>query len=589
LAYLVPIVRSGKTAIISTANKALQEQLFYKDIPFVQRSIQQFDAALVKGVGNYVCLDRLEEVRTGILDAAQGQEVRRVVDTIQDPSDTFDGDFETLPVQISSALRSRIGGDSDQCAWSKCQYFGECYIRRMRERAQQAQVIVVNHTLLLLDATTDGAILPGHEVTVVDEAHHLEEEATRAFTRKVSPSQIFTLMTQKLLRSYTPDEVQKDIATCATHLWQQLEQHTNTTKAATILLNKPVQEGLQLAVLLTELATTLQQQPPPYQSEKEEVLYTKLVQRIHHLAEKVHMVFAVEKPEEYVYYLERSAALGRHVPSIEAVAAPLNVAHRLKEKLFDKSTIICTSATLATVGPGRAKGEDKGPNFAYFRQRVGIERERPDVIERILPLTFDYPRHALLYVPRDIPAPVYDDEAAAQKYMLVIARNMYDLVRVSRGRAFLLFSSKKMLDQVYNELAPRLAYPLLRQGDMPRTQLVRRFRAERGAVLFGLKTFWEGVDIAGEALSLVVIDKLPFDPPDDPVHQARVAQMKANGEDWFGGYVLPQAVLRLKQGAGRLLRTNEDYGVMAILDTRLRSKGYGKNVLKDVKHFFRTH
>ncbi|HEY6406005.1 MAG TPA: helicase C-terminal domain-containing protein, partial [Ktedonobacteraceae bacterium] len=208
----------------------------------------------------------------------------------------------------------------------------------------------------------------------------------------------------------------------------------------------------------------------------------------------------------------------------------------------------------------------------------------------------DYESNALLYVPRDLPAPVYG--AGSDDYAKAIAREMYRLVKLSQGRAFLLFSSRRMLDQAYDLMAPHLDYPVLRQGDMPRIELTRQFRQEKGAILFGLKSFWEGVDVAGEALSMVVIDKLPFDPPDDPVHEARIAQMKAAGENWFGIYVLPQAVLRLKQGLGRLLRTRDDRGVMAILDTRIYTKGYGKMVLealpparrtasiKDVERFF---
>jgi Rad3-related DNA helicase len=202
----------------------------------------------------------------------------------------------------------------------------------------------------------------------------------------------------------------------------------------------------------------------------------------------------------------------------------------------------------------------------------------------------------LLYLPRHLPEPVFGPDSLG--YTKAIAKEMYRLVEASRGRAFLLFSSKRMLDEVFEAIAPELPYPVLRQGDMTRIELTRRFRETEGAVLFGLKSFWEGVDIAGEALSLVVIDKLPFDPPDDPVHEARVAQMKARGENWFGIYVLPQAVLRLKQGLGRLLRTREDRGVMAILDTRLYTKGYGRLVInalpparrstniQDVERFF---
>jgi Rad3-related DNA helicase len=209
---------------------------------------------------------------------------------------------------------------------------------------------------------------------------------------------------------------------------------------------------------------------------------------------------------------------------------------------------------------------------------VGLDfKLYPEVLERVLPLSFDYESNALLYVPRDLPEPAYGP--GSDDYMKAIAREMYKLVKLSRGRAFLLFSSKRMLDRAYELMSPHLPFPLLKQGDMTRIELTRRFRDEEGSVLFGLKSFWEGVDIAGDALSLVVIDKLPFDPPDDPVHEARVTQMKAAKENWFGTYVLPQAVLRLKQGIGRLLRTRNDRGVMAILDSRLYTKGYGRQVL----------
>jgi Rad3-related DNA helicase len=312
--------------------------------------------------------------------------------------------------------------------------------------------------------------------------------------------------------------------------------------------------------------------------DKESQLYDKLLKRADKLAEDIRTVFSVAQPDKFVYYVERTESPGKRGSVLQASAAPLDVTAWLKERLFSKCNVICTSATLATVGPNPVRPAEKGPNFAYFRQRVGLDpQERSDVLERILPLTFDYESNALLYLPRDLPAPIFG--TGSEDYMLAIAREMYKLVKVSRGRAFLLFSSKRMLDHAYELMSPHLSYPLLKQGDMPRVELTRRFRQEEGAVLFGLKSFWEGVDIAGDALSLVVIDKLPFDPPDDPVHEARIALMKAKNENWFGTYVLPQAVLRLKQGIGRLLRTREDRGVMAILDTRLHTKGYGRLVL----------
>jgi Rad3-related DNA helicase len=264
--------------------------------------------------------------------------------------------------------------------------------------------------------------------------------------------------------------------------------------------------------------------------------------------------------------------------------------------LFDKWPTVCASATLATVGFKPLKSRDTGPHFSYFKKRVGLDQH--EALERILPVTFDYRHRARLYVPHDIPEPSYGDNQAAQDDMRALALRMYQLVTISRGRAFLLFASKRMLDQVYREISTHIPYPLLRQRDLPRAELVRKFKEARNAVLFGVKTFWEGVDIPGEALSLVVIDRLPFEPPDDPVHEARVASMKARGENWFRDYILPQAVLQLKQGVGRLLRTDDDRGVLAILDTRLHTKGYGKSVLlalppaphltalKDVERFY---
>ncbi|MFL5667527.1 MAG: helicase C-terminal domain-containing protein, partial [Ktedonobacteraceae bacterium] len=598
LAYLLPIVRSGKVAIISTANKALQEQLFYKDIPFIQQHIKHFDAALVKGMGNYLCIDRLESERTGMQFYAKNRDFTRLVDITNDPDTRFTGDFETLDFQLPADIRSKVFADGDQCAWSKCNYFGDCYVHKMRVKAERAQVIVVNHTLLLLDAAMDGFLLPERDVIVLDEAHHLEEEATRSFTITISPNSITTLLAQHLLKNHSQLSLQDEANRQLGLTWQRLQFIADPGYKGRANLQAPLEEGLKLATAIADLADSLRKQRPKDLPDKESQLYDKLLKRTQNLAENIRIVFAADQPSKFVYYVERVGGAGaRGGFQLQVSAAPLDITTWLKERLFDKCNVICTSATLATIGTDSTRSQEKGPNFAYFRRRVGLDtNEYPEVIQRILPLTFDYESKALLYLPRHLPAPVYGP--GSDDYTVAIAREMYSLVKKSEGRAFLLFSSKRMLDQAYELMSPHLDYPLLRQGDMSRIELTRRFREEQGAILFGLKSFWEGVDIAGEALSMVVIDKLPFDPPDDPVHEARVAQMKAAGENWFGIYVLPQAVLRLKQGLGRLLRTRDDRGVMAILDTRLHTKGYGKLVLnalpparrtssiKDVEHFF---
>ncbi len=583
-AYLLPLVRSGKVAVISTANKSLQEQLYYKDIPFVQEHVQHFDASLYKGVNNYLCLDRLGTALAEGLPDMQRQELQQIRAVIEQLAVPYTGDFDQLPLQVSPELRGRINGDSDLCAWSKCRFYSDCYIRQRYEQAQRAQIIVVNHTLLLLDVATGGAILPSHEVIIMDEAHHLEEEATRACATTVRHTQITSLLADKLLRAHAPPKLQEEVMRRAASTLQQLEQQMPATGANTLTLRHPVPQALRLAKSLSTLSAELGEHPPSHQDAQEEVLYQKLVQRIQRLADRVRLVFSVEQLEAYVYVLKREVTPGRHLSSLEGSATPLDVAPWLREQLFDKWLVIGVSATLATASSTRGRSADTEPSLAYYKRRVGLKQH--EVIERILPLSYDYRRRALLYVPRDLPEPTYEDHQATPEYIQAVAERMRQLVMVSRGRAFLLFTSQSMLRSVYQILASDLPYPLLRQGDLPRAELIRRFKAERNAVLFGLKSFWTGIDIPGEALSLVVIDRLPFHPPDDPIHEARVARMKArkakhkDDEDWFMEYVLPQAILILKQGVGRLLRSDEDRGVIAILDPRLLSKGYGKIILR---------
>jgi len=603
LAYLLPIVRSGKVAIISTANKALQEQLFYKDIPFVQEHIQDFEAALVKGMGNYICLDRLDKERVETQPLLKNPDFTRLLNIVNEFELNITGDFETLGFTLPGDIRARVNADSDQCAWRGCHFFSKCYVRQMRETAALSQVIVVNHTLLLLDAALEGFLLPKHDVIVVDEAHHIEEEATRAFTVTVSESKVSALLAQQRLKLHSRADLQEEAKQTMKFAWDRLDYLMQMApNKSRVILEEPLQEGLHLATIIAKLAQSLRDQRPEYMEEPENSLYDKLLSRTDNLSEALRKAFSVDQRDIYVYYVERVTKAGRRGFTLEMNATPMDVHSLLKEYLFDTSKVINTSATLATVGANPFDTEDRGPNFAYLRRRIGLDHiEYPDVLERILPYTFDYENNALLYLPRHLPEPVYGPDS--QYYTKKIAEEMMNLVEASRGRAFLLFSSKRMLDAVYNifldHLPSYLDFRLLRQGEMNRIELVREFRESEGAVLFGLKSFWEGVDIAGESLSLVVIDKMPFDPPDDPVHEARIAKMKANKENWFGNYVLPQAVLRLKQGLGRLLRTHEDRGVMAILDTRLHTKSYGKLVLNalpparrtehliDVKYFFK--
>lgn len=564
LAYLVPIVRSGKVGLLSTANKALQEQLFYKDIPFTQRHVQPFEAALVKGMGNYLCLDRYSEERA-FQALVQSRGFATLERKLED--EDWDGDLDLLPDAMPGDVRARVAADSDQCAWRACTWFNECYVKRMRDRAREAQVIVVNHSLLLLDAAMGGYLLPERDVIVIDEAHHLEEEATRAFTISVTPGRVTSLLALRKLRETADERAQHEVSVANTAAWEALQRVVGLDPRGRQHLRHPLQEGLRLADRVEELAFSLQRNRPLNMSDKDEQLFEKLVKRARSLASDLRQVFSVDEPEERVYYVEYTRATGRRAtPQPTVCAAPLGVTDLLREKLFDRIKTVATSATLAIDG-----------DFSFFRSRVGLEAAR----EVTLPYAFDYPQAALLYLPRLRFEPAYGD--ASGPYLDEMAEQMRALVEASRGRAFLLFSSQRALEQVYQRIGPDLdaeGYTTLVQGrDFARVELLRQFRERERAILFGVKSFWEGVDVPGEALSLVVIDKLPFDPPDDPVQEARVSRMKADGANWFGGYVLPNAILRLKQGVGRLIRTRDDRGVMAILDKRIYTKSYGRQVM----------
>ena len=563
LAYLLPIVRSGKVALVSTANKALQEQLFYKDIPFIQRHIQNFRAALVKGMGNYLCLDRHAEERDfqRLLGNSAFTEMESLLD-----SEAWDGDLDLLPRSLPRDVRGRVAADSDQCAWRDCPFYGDCYVRKMRERSREAQIIVVNHTLLLLDAAMGGFLLPERDVIIIDEAHHLEEEATRAFTVTVTPSRISSLLAQKRLREHVDSRLLEAATDADIRAWDALNRALRPDARGRQHLVEPLEEGLRLSSAISDLAGGLSFARPPNLEGKDEVLFEKLLARTRALAADLRVVFGVKNPDERVYYVEQTGGTGRRAPQPSVSAAPLDVTELLREKLFDKISTIATSATLAI-----------GGDFRFFRSRVGLEGAQ----EAVLPLAFDYKAHALLYVPRMRLEPAFG--AASGPYLDELADQMRRLVEASDGRAFLLFSSQNALRGVLDRIAYELesdGYSLIVQGrDLARIEMLRQFRELPRAVLFGLKSFWEGVDVVGETLSLVAIDKLPFDPPDDPVNEARISKMKDAGANWFGEYTLPQAILRLKQGIGRLLRTTDDRGVMAILDKRLYTKGYGRQVL----------
>ena len=585
LGYLIPIVETGKSAIISTGNKALQDQLFGKDIPFVQRHVRQFEAALMKGKGNYLCLDRMDRYRVDWPEIAESDPVyQHLEECTDDPA--FLGDLEQVGFKVPDELKQKINVDTDECAGMKCPLYDECYYYKMKQRVNAAQVVVVNHDLLLLDTLSGERLLPSRDVVIVDEAHNLEDIATNVFTTTITAPRIASLLSLKRLKAVVTNDTHYAADRLLRDLWQRLEKmFTPGTVSDTLSLSEQIEEGLYLASCLTDMVKELVKEKPANLSERDEELYEKMVKRAGKLVSDLRNVFSVES-KDYVYYLKREWR--RNNPQVSVQMVPLDVSSFLQSQFFAKrDTVVATSATLAT------------PGFEYFRSRVGMIDER--TIERRLPLVFNYRRNALLYIPKDIGEPAYGIGEQAQRYEGLIAERMLQLVQLSQGRAFLLFSSKRMLNMVYDRIASQLAYPLLKQGEMPTAEMTRQFRQAGNAVLFGLRSFWEGVDIAGDALSLVAIDKLPFNHFDDPVHKARRERVEEEHGKWqgYGLYEIPQVIIRLKQGLGRLIRTDQDCGVMAILDGRMHTKGYAKTIraalpsaretsrLQDVEQFFR--
>ncbi len=564
LGYLVPIVETGKTAILSTGNKALQDQLFDKDIPFVQKHVRSFEAALMKGKGNYLCLDRFERCHEEWPEIVEDDPAYESLDELRDNPE-FNGDFEQVGFKVPDELKQKINVETDECAGRKCPFYDECYYYKMRQKANSAQVIVVNHDLLLLDTLSGERLLPPRDVVVVDEAHNLEEVATNVFTTMVTPSRVSSLLALKRLKSVITHDTHYAADKKYKELWFHLEQnYFQGTASDVVPLSEKVEEGLHLASCLDEIVKELKKDKPVNLSEREEELYEKMVKRTEKLANDLRSVFSVSS-DNHVYYLKREWR--RKASLISVMMVPLDVSPFLKSQFFEKrDTVVVTSATITA------------PDFEYFRSRVGMTDEQ--TIERKLPLVFNYRHNALLYIPKGIEEPTYGVGTQAQRYEQLIAERMLELVNLSKGRAFLLFSSKRMLNAVYDRIASQLAYPLLKQGEMSTGEMTRQFREAGHAVLFGLRSFWEGVDIAGDALSLVVIDKLPFNHFDDPVHKARRERIEQEHGKWKGYslYEVPQVIIRLKQGVGRLIRTDSDRGVMAILDGRMHTKGYAKAI-----------
>lgn len=553
LAALIPAALSGKRVVVSTATIALQEQYIHKDIPTLQSVLPfRVEAALAKGRNNYISLRRYEDYRL------QSEVDPRIVGWLPHSEDGDRSELDFVPL---SEQWNEINSDSDDCLRSKCARFQQCYYFHARKRAENADIIVVNHSLLLIDAVSGGNILPKYNVLIVDEAHQLPEVATKSFSLSITIRSIQYLTKRCAKHLSAPGYLVHGLEELATEFFHRLGQYLSFGR---VRLRKAPEGTAELTEGLVELRDWLAAQEFEQVIDienKRDKLKLKAKSLASTAAGFIKCLDLLQQQEEsWVFWADKSDS-GR----IEVVAAPLNVSEMLSDSIFNKEeleTSIWMSATLAT------NGEDP---FLFFKKEIGAPSR---IIQERVSSPFDYRRQAVLYLPSFIPDP------NTREFSQAIADHMEEILHVSRGRAFLLFTSYSGMNAAFNALEDRIPYPCRKQGDMPRNRLIDWFRDTPGAVLFATNSFWEGVSIDGEQLSCVIIDRIPFQAPDDPVYEARCELLKQDEEaGWFSRLALPRAIMRLKQGTGRLIRTRADRGLVAILDPRVTQKYYGRTII----------
>jgi len=600
LAYLLPVIRSGKRVIVSTGTKNLQEQLFYKDIPFLEQALfpngeGKLNVCYMKGRNNYLCKKKLYDLTDQpVLSGLEEIEHYRAIAAWEKTTQTGDrAELASLPE--ASALWHKLDARSDTCLGQKCSAFETCFITEMHRRAMESDLIIVNHHLFFADLSIkrgseyapDAGILPEVGAVIFDEAHELEDVAGSYFGVAVS-----NLRVEELVRdveiSLTRNKAGSSAMTGALKSVRDRSQlffsvlppgdgrfaFDNRRE----FLEENGDEFLALQQSLERLGAELQNLPS-----KAEEIFT-FSRRAREL--QVQLGFLLESEDlNTVFWIERrgrgfspqrhrdtepgkglAAQGGRQ--NVFLQATPIDVAPILKTTLFaELETAVLTSATLAVSG-----------GFEYMKRRLGLEHVR----EVVLPSHYDYARQALFYVPSDLPDP------RTPQFTAKAADRVRHLLELTRGRAFVLFTSYAQMNEVYQRLLGELEFPMLLQGDAPKSALLEEFRLTPHAVLFGTSSFWQGVDVQGEQLSSVIVDRLPFAVPSDPVVAARVKAIDAEGGNAFFDYQVPAAVITLKQGFGRLIRSLHDRGLLTLLDNRILKKAYGRMFVESLPNYRRT-
>jgi ATP-dependent DNA helicase DinG len=600
LAYLMPVIRSGKRVIISTGTKNLQEQLFYKDVPFLEQALfggasGRLSVCYMKGRNNYLCRKKLYDLTDQpVLSGLEEIEQYRAIAAWEKTTGTGDR-AELAELPEASLLWHKLDARADACIGQKCGEFERCFITEMRRKAMESDIIIVNHHLffadlaikLQADGAPDAGVLPECAAVIFDEAHELEDVAGNYFGISVSNLRVEDLardvessLQHNRMMSASLSGALGSLRERSQFFFSLLPPGDGRFAFETRreFLEENGDEFLGLNQALTRLSGELEGLP---QKPEEVFQFVRRAQEI-----QMQLGYAMESEDRNtVFWIERRAgrfgrgpnkagpnkiaetsARGRQ--NVFLQATPIDVGPILRECLWSKlECAVLTSATLAV-----------GGGFEYIRQRLGLEHAR----ESVLPSHFDYESQALFYVPPDLPDP------RTPQFTAKAAERIRRLLEITRGRAFVLFTSYAQMNDVYQRLLGEVAFPLLRQGDAPKNALLEEFRLTPNAVLFATSSFWQGVDVQGEQLSCVIIDRLPFAVPSDPVVAARVKAIDADGGTAFFQYQVPAAVITLKQGFGRLIRSLHDRGLLVLLDNRILKKQYGRVFVESLPKYKRT-
>ena len=579
LAYLLPVIFSNKRVVISTATKNLQEQLFFRDLPFLEKALgRKLSVCYMKGRSNYLCWNRLEDIEgEAYLFSPHDPEYLKLIKKWAQKTTTGDrAELTELPDDLM--LWHRLDARRETCTGQKCRNFDACFITRVRQQALESDIIIVNHHLFFADLALRqgdfGSILPDYSILVFDEAHELEDVATQYFGVTISNYRI-----EELIRD--ADHALAETGASSAFLTEQLAKLAERSreffsrfqnKEGRFML-QPLGSGLAvrrgihgtdsfsdsyraLRVQLNMLRSALDN--VTVQSDAIEALARRCLE----MEDELGTILESESAE-HVYWCE---IRGR---GVFLWASPINISSILRERLFSSvDSAILTSATLST-----------GGNFLFVKSRLGIEQAN----ELIVPSHFDFASQAIFYVPRNIPEP------REEGWVRHACKELEMILGASNGRAFILFTSYSQMEQVYQSLRSILRFPMLIQGEKSKSGLLESFRNTPNAVLFATSSFWQGVDVQGEQLSCVIIDKLPFSVPSDPVVAARIAQINESGGNAFYDYQIPTATILLKQGMGRLIRSKTDRGIMALLDKRILTKSYGRMFIRSLPPAPLTH